>query len=65
MGFAAEDEVADRLELSLAIAIDVPASDWDRYANNALDEPDDEGGGRGPRLVAVHEVEETVRTSRP
>jgi len=67
MGSAAEDEVAARLEdkLSVAITIDVPASRWDRYVNNALDEWEDEGGGRGPRLVAVDEVEETVRMSRP
>jgi hypothetical protein len=67
MGSTAEDEVAARLEdkLAVAITIDVPASRWDRYVNNALDEWEDEGGGRGPRLVAVDEVEETVRMSRP
>ena len=66
MGSTAEGEVAERLEdkLSLAISTDVPAAGWDRYVNKALDEWEDEGGGRGPRLVAVDEVEETVRMSR-
>jgi hypothetical protein len=66
IGSTAEDEVAERLEdkLSLAMAIDVPAAAWDRYVNNVLDEWEDDGGGRGPRLVAVDEVEETVRMSR-
>ena len=67
LGSTAEEEVAERLEdkLSLAMTIDVPTSGWDRYVNNVLDEWEDDGGGRGPRLFAVDEVEEIVWMSRP